>query len=162
MEADRIDRMVDRLRARDVMAHRTETGVYSYGIRVVLGDGSEALWTPGGPAGLDAQVLRDGVLIGSIPHIPGSERFTDEEAVEAIATARYREDGLYPAAREENGPGEPERGGGPERDAPNAAPPGGGGPGGGPGGGRPRSGTAPSPAGPPRHPWLRRGHDRPR
>ncbi|BBB00148.1 hypothetical protein RVR_7083 [Actinacidiphila reveromycinica] len=99
MEAHRIDRMVSQLRARDVMAHRTETGVYSFGIRVVLADGSEALWTPGGPAGLDAQVIRDGVLIGCIPHIPGSERFTDEQAVEAIATARYTEDGLYPTDR---------------------------------------------------------------
>lgn len=100
MEADRIDRMVSQLRARDVMAHRTETGVYSYGIRVVIGDGSEAVWTPGGASGLDAQVIRDGVLIGSVPHIPGSEEFTDEQTVEAIATALYSEEGLYPADRD--------------------------------------------------------------
>lgn len=144
MEADRIDRMVSQLRARDVMAHRTETGVYSFGIRVVIGDGSEAVWTPGGAAGLDAQVIRDGVLVGCVPHIPGSEGFTDEQTVEAIATALYSEEGLYPADRAAPQPP-------PAADSPTgpAAP----GPGGRPG---------PGAGGPPRRPWLRHKRDFPR
>jgi hypothetical protein len=99
MERDRIDRIVSALRARDVMAHRADEGVYEFGIRVVIPDGSEALWTVRKSVELGAEVLRDGVLIGFVPHIPGSEDFTEEETVEAIATARYSLEGLRPARR---------------------------------------------------------------
>jgi hypothetical protein len=34
-------------------------------------------------------VMRDGVLVGFVDSIPGSEDFTDDQAVEAIATADY-------------------------------------------------------------------------
>lgn len=104
MDAERVDRMVARLRARDVMAHRTEPDLYTFGIRVVIGDGSEALWTVGGAGGLDAQVVRDGVLVGWVPHVDGSESFTDEQTVEAIAAARYSEEGLRPPAPDDRPP----------------------------------------------------------
>ena len=116
MEPDRIDRIdhiVTALRARGVMAHRADEGVYAFGLRVVIPDGSEALWTLGGAAGLDAEVLRDGTLIGFVPHVPGSETFSDEQTIDAIAVARYSEEGLHPASRTfprsppEAGPGRP-------------------------------------------------------
>ncbi|WP_069169653.1 hypothetical protein [Streptomyces griseus] len=98
MEPDRIDRIVAVLRARGVMAHRADEGVDEFGIRVVIPDGSEALWSVGA-GGLDAQVLRDGVLMGFVPHIPDSEMFTESQTVEAIAATRYSEEALHPASR---------------------------------------------------------------
>ncbi|MFF7158507.1 hypothetical protein [Streptomyces sp. NPDC008139] len=97
MDPERIERMVTALRARGVMAHRADAGVYEFGIGVALGDGSEAQWNLGGAAGLDAVVTRDGVLIGFLPHVLGGAAFTDDQIVDAIATARYPEEGLYPA-----------------------------------------------------------------
>lgn len=94
MESDRVDHIVAALRARGVMAHRADEGVDEFGIRVVIPDGSEALWSLGA-GGLDAQVLRDGILMGFVPHIPGSETFTDPQMVNAIASAApYPEEGL--------------------------------------------------------------------
>lgn len=115
---DRIDRIVSALRARGVMAHRAEEGVYEFGIRVVIPDGSEALWSADGAAGLDAEVVRDGTLIGYVPHIPGSETFTDEQAVDAIAATRYCEEGLHPPG---DAPARPDPGGPPERPRPPGA-----------------------------------------
>lgn len=77
------------LRARRVMAHVGSTGYNRYGIRVVLADGREALWDADGTAGIEAQILRDGVLTGFIPKIPGSEDWSVEEIVDAIAAADY-------------------------------------------------------------------------
>ncbi|MBY8881297.1 hypothetical protein [Actinacidiphila acidipaludis] len=114
MESDRIDHIdhiVSTLRARGIMAHRVDEGVYEFGIRVVIPDGSEALWTL--DAGLDAEVLHDGTLVGFVPHVPGSETFSDEQTIDAIAAARYSEEGLHPASRTvprsvpEAGPGQP-------------------------------------------------------
>jgi hypothetical protein len=99
MDSERIDRMVSALRARGIMAHRADEGVYEFGIRIVIPDGSEALWTVGGAGGLEAEVLRDNTLVGVVPHIPGSEDFSDQQAVEAIAATSYSEEGLYPASR---------------------------------------------------------------
>ncbi|MBD0734726.1 hypothetical protein [Streptomyces sp. CBMA29] len=97
MDPERIERMVTALRVRGVMAHRADAGVYEFGIGVALGDGSEAQWNLGGAAGLDAVVTRDGVLVGFLPHVLGGAAFTDDQIVDAIATARYPEEGLYPA-----------------------------------------------------------------
>lgn len=99
MDSDRIDRMVSALRERGVMAHRADEGLYEFGLRVIIPDGSEALWTVGGAAGLDAEVLRDNTLIGYVPHVPGSESLTDEQTVDVIAATRYSEEGMYPASR---------------------------------------------------------------
>ncbi|MFI1096361.1 hypothetical protein [Streptomyces sp. NPDC020917] len=81
------------------MAHRVDEGVYEFGIRVVIPDGSEALWAIGA-GGLEAEVLRDNTLIGFVPHIPGSEDFTDQQATQAIAATSYSEEGLHPARRD--------------------------------------------------------------
>lgn len=89
MEPKRAERIVAALRDRGVMAHVAQAGVYRAGIRVVIADGREALWDTDGAAALDAQVLRDGVLVGFVPTIVGSEDFDDEQTIVAIATADY-------------------------------------------------------------------------
>ncbi|MEW2497748.1 hypothetical protein AB0942_30060 [Streptomyces nodosus] len=96
MDSDRAQRVVAALRARKVMAHLVEAGVYEFGIRVVLDEGIEALWDIDGASGLDAEVVSDGVLIGFVPHVPGSENFTEQQIVDSIATTRYSAEGLHP------------------------------------------------------------------
>jgi hypothetical protein len=91
MEEQRARRIVGTLRARNVFAHvkLPHAGITQYGIRVVLPDGREAVWDNDGTAGLEAQVMRDGVLVGFVASIPGSENFGEAEIVEAIAHADY-------------------------------------------------------------------------
>ncbi|MFJ7496439.1 hypothetical protein ACIQZB_35810 [Streptomyces sp. NPDC097727] len=96
MDSERAGRLVSALRARGVMAHLVEAGVYEFGIRVVLDEGIEALWDVDGASGLDAEIVSDGVLIGFVPHVSGSESFTEEQLVESIATTRYSAEGLRP------------------------------------------------------------------
>jgi hypothetical protein len=91
MEENRARRVVEQLRGRNVFAHLKlpYAGLTQYGIRVVMPDGREAVWDNDGTAGLEAQVMRDGVLVGFVPSIPGSESFTDEQIVDAVAAADY-------------------------------------------------------------------------
>jgi hypothetical protein len=91
MEERRAQRVVESLRGRNVFAHvkLPHAGITQYGIRVVLADGREAVWDNDGTAGLEAQIMRDGVLVGFVASIPGSENFGDTEIVNAIATADY-------------------------------------------------------------------------
>lgn len=83
--------MVEALRARRVFAHvkLPHAGITQYGVRVVLPDGREAIWDNDGTAGLEAQIMRDGILVGFVASIPGSENFGDAQIIEAIATADY-------------------------------------------------------------------------
>ncbi|MFF2021932.1 hypothetical protein ACFVW2_09005 [Streptomyces sp. NPDC058171] len=96
MDAERARRMVESLRARGVMAHLVEAGVYEFGIRVVLDSGIEALWDVDGAAGLDAEIVDQGVLIGFVPHVPGSENYTEQQLVDSIAATDYSTEGLHP------------------------------------------------------------------
>lgn len=64
-------------------------GVAHPGIRIILSDEREALWDTDGTAGLEAQVMRHGVLVGFVPVIEGSEHFTDDQVVDAIARSDY-------------------------------------------------------------------------
>ena len=91
MEQQRAERIVETLRARNVFAHvkLPQAGITQYGIRVVLPDGREAVWDNDGTAGLEAQVMRNGVLVGFVASIPGSEGFGESQIIEAIATADY-------------------------------------------------------------------------
>jgi hypothetical protein len=91
MEEDRAHRVVETLRARNVFAHvkLPHAGITQYGVRVVLPDGREAVWDNDGTAGLEAQIMRNGILVGFVEAIPGSENFGEAEIVEAIATADY-------------------------------------------------------------------------
>src|SRR4051795_9391563 len=89
MDENRARRVVDALRARGVPAHVTRPSAYQCGIRVDLFDGREAIWDTDGTAGLEAQVMRDGVLVGFVPMIPGSEDFDEQQVIDAIARADY-------------------------------------------------------------------------
>lgn len=89
MDEIRVRRVVDALRARGVPAHVHRAGVGQFGVRVVIFDGREAIWDSDGTAALEAQVMRNGVLVGFVPVIEGSEEFTEDEVVDAIARTDY-------------------------------------------------------------------------
>ncbi|SDT79052.1 hypothetical protein [Actinoplanes derwentensis] len=91
MQESRARRVVASLRERQVFAHLKlpSAGRSGYAVRVVLPDGREATWGDDGSAALKAQVMRDGVLVGFVDSIPGSEDFTEAQTVDAIAAADY-------------------------------------------------------------------------
>jgi hypothetical protein len=95
MEENRARRVVDALRQRGVNAQMARPGVSQFGVRVSLPDGREAVWDTDGTAGLEAQVMRDGVLVGFVPEIEGSEDFDEPEIVDAIVRTDYD----HPVAR---------------------------------------------------------------
>jgi len=89
MDENRARRVVDALRERGINGHIARVGVGQFGVRVSLPGGREADWDTDGTAGLEAQVMRDGMLVGYVPKIEGSEDFTEQEVVDAIARADY-------------------------------------------------------------------------
>ena len=89
MDEKRARRIVDTLRERGVNAHLQKAGVYQFGVRVSLRGGREAMWDTDGTAGLEAQVMRDGMLVGFVPVIEHSEHFDDDQVVDAIARTDY-------------------------------------------------------------------------
>jgi hypothetical protein len=91
MDEQRARRVVDALRRQGVPAHleQARAGISQFGVRVDLLDGRHGVWDTDGAAGLDAQVMRNGVLVGFVPTIAGSEDFTEEQVVAAIAGADY-------------------------------------------------------------------------
>ena len=89
MDENRARRVVDTLRERGVDAQLQKAGVYQFGVRVRLKDGREAVWDTDGTAGLEAQVMRNGMLVGFVPVIEHSENFGEDQVVDAIARADY-------------------------------------------------------------------------
>jgi hypothetical protein len=89
MDEFRARRVADSLRDRGVNAHLLRGGVGRFGIRVPLPGGREAEWDTDGTAGLEAQVMRDGMLVGYVPRIEGSEDFDESRVVDAIARTDY-------------------------------------------------------------------------
>jgi len=91
MEENRALHLVDRLRDRGVDAHVEPStgGMHGYAVRVVLPDGREAIWGSARTDHLEAEVFRDGMLVGLLEEIPGSEHFTLDEAAVAIAATDY-------------------------------------------------------------------------
>jgi hypothetical protein len=89
MEEIRARRIVDTLREKGINAHLQKAGVYQFGVRVSVKGGREAMWDTDGTAGLEAQVMRDGMLVGFVPVIEGSEYFNDDQVVDAIARTDY-------------------------------------------------------------------------
>jgi hypothetical protein len=89
MDENQARRVVDALRERGVPAHVARVSVAQFGIRVVLSGNREAIWDSDGTAGLEAQVMGNGMLVGFVPSIPGSEDFTDQQIVDAIARTDY-------------------------------------------------------------------------
>jgi hypothetical protein len=103
MDENRARRVVDRLRERGVDAHLEKVGVYQFGVRVRLDGGRNAVWDSDGTAGLEAQVMRDGMLVGFVPVIEGSEHFDEPQVVEAIVRTDYE----HPVARRRTTPPPP-------------------------------------------------------
>jgi hypothetical protein len=89
MDEDRARRVADALRDRGINGHMAKVGVGQYGVRVTLPDGREAEWDTDGTAGLEAQVMRDGMLVGYVPQIEGSEDFDQQQVIDAIARTDY-------------------------------------------------------------------------
>lgn len=89
MDENRARRVVDQLRQRGVPAHVERASVAQFGIRVMLPDGRQAIWDTDGTAGLEAQVMRNGVLVGYVPHIEGSEHYDEAQTIDAIARTDY-------------------------------------------------------------------------
>jgi len=82
--------VVELLRARRIFASiNRRAGVYNVGVRVVIPDGREAIWDNDGAAGLEAMVLRDGVLVGFVPQIPDSDDLSATAIAEIIAGTDY-------------------------------------------------------------------------
>ena len=96
MEENRARRVVDKLRARGIDARMARESTYQFGVRVALPDYREAVWDSDDTAELEAQVMRDGMLVGFVPVIPGSADFDEDQVVDAIARADY----ATPVARE--------------------------------------------------------------
>lgn len=89
MDENRARFVVDAMRERGIDAHTERAGVYQFGVRVELPDGRQAIWDTDGTAGLEAQVMRDGMLVGFVPSIDGSEDFDDAAVLDAILRTDY-------------------------------------------------------------------------
>jgi hypothetical protein len=81
--------VVKALQDRRIRATLARPGLYRFGVRIQIGDGREALWDVDGAAGLEAQVMRNGILVGFVPKIPGSSSYDIEQQANAIAAADY-------------------------------------------------------------------------
>jgi hypothetical protein len=89
MDENRAHRVVDALRARGIDARVSKEGVYQFGVRIALSDAREAVWDSDDTAELEAQVMRDGMLVGFVPVIEGSADFDEAQIIEAIADTDY-------------------------------------------------------------------------
>ena len=90
MDESTANEVVELLRARRIFASvNRRAGVYNVGVRVVIPDGREAIWDNDGAAGLEAMVLRDGVLVGFVPQIPDSDDLDAAAVADVIAKADY-------------------------------------------------------------------------
>ena len=56
---------------------------------IKLPDGREAIWDSDDTASLEAQVMRNGMLVGFVPEIEGSDSYTEEQIVDVIRRTDY-------------------------------------------------------------------------
>ena len=89
MEEFKARRVVDALRERGTDADLARVGVHQFGISIRLPDGREATWDSDDTASLEAQVMRNGVLVGFVPEIEGSDSYTEEQIIDAIVRTDY-------------------------------------------------------------------------
>jgi hypothetical protein len=89
VEENKARRVVDALRDRGTNAELARVGVYQFGVSIRLPDGREATWDSDGTAALEAQVMRNGVLVGYVPAIEGSEDYTEDQVIDAIVRTDY-------------------------------------------------------------------------
>jgi hypothetical protein len=90
VEESTADQVVEMLRTRRIFASvNRRVGVYNVGVRVVIPDGREAIWDNDGAAGLEAMVLRDGMLVGFVPQLPDSDDLDAATIARIIADTDY-------------------------------------------------------------------------
>ncbi len=89
MEENKARRVVDALRERGTDADLARVGVHQFGVSVKLPDGREATWDSDDTASLEAQVMRNGMLVGFVPEIEGSDSYTEEQIIDTIVRADY-------------------------------------------------------------------------
>jgi hypothetical protein len=89
MEEMKARRVVDALRARGTDAELARVAVFQFGVTIKLPDGREATWDSDGTATLEAQVMRNGMLVGYVPEIEGSGDYTEEQIVDTIVRTDY-------------------------------------------------------------------------
>ncbi len=89
MEENKARRVVDVLRERGTNADLARVGVNQFGVTIRLPDGREAIWDSDGTASLEAQVMRNGVLVGFVPEIEGSASYTEDQIIDAIVRTDY-------------------------------------------------------------------------
>lgn len=87
MDKNKAEQVVEQLVAWDVPASLVPLGLHTAAVRVRMSGGREAVWDADGAAGLEAHVLRDGVLVGFVPKLPGSEALAAGHSAWLIATA---------------------------------------------------------------------------
>jgi hypothetical protein len=95
MDEFRARRVVDSLRDRGVDAHLFRGGNGKFGVRLPLPGGREAEWDSDGTASLTALVMRDGMLVGYVPRIEGSEDFDESRIVDAIVRTDFAQAVAY-------------------------------------------------------------------
>jgi hypothetical protein len=91
MEENEARRVVDALRNRGTDATLARVAAHQFGVGVRLPDGREAIWDSDGTAALEAQVMRNGMLVGYVPVIEGSADYTEDQIVDAIVRTDYDE-----------------------------------------------------------------------
>ena len=89
MEEMKARRVVDALRDRGTDADLARVGVHQFGVVVHLSDGREATWDSDDTASLEAQVMRNGMLVGFVPVIEGSEDYSEEQIIDTIVRTDY-------------------------------------------------------------------------
>ncbi len=89
MDENKARRVVDALRERGTDADLARVGVRQFGISIRLPDGREAVWDSDDTASLEAQVMRNGMLVGFVPEIEGSDDYTEEQIIDAIVRTDY-------------------------------------------------------------------------
>ena len=90
MDEATAEQVVELLRTRRIFASvNRRAGVYNVGVRVVIPDGREVIWDNDGAAGLEAMVLRDGMLVGFVPQLPDSDDLDAPTIARIIADADY-------------------------------------------------------------------------
>ena len=89
MEERKARRVVEALRELGVDAHLERPAVYQFGVAVQLADGRRAVWDADSSDDLSAQVLRDGVLVGFVPVVPGSGGRDEAGVVRVVAGTDY-------------------------------------------------------------------------
>ncbi|HEX3830217.1 MAG TPA: hypothetical protein VHV82_23360 [Sporichthyaceae bacterium] len=101
MEEKKALHLTDLLRDRGVDAHLEPStgGIHGFGVRIDLHDGRQAIWGAARTTRLEAEVMRDGVLVGFREGIVGSENFSPEQIIEAITATDWSEPVAHRSAR---------------------------------------------------------------